>query len=62
MKKFKDWLENKRCNELYYKELEKIEEEIEKAYNHNKHLIDINLFLCEAVIEPEKIKIRKMMR
>lgn len=54
---FREWLENNKINDNYFKELKIIEEEIEQIQAHNDNLIKVNLFVCEAVIEPEKIKI-----
>ena len=49
--------EIKNSNEKFYEELKITEMEIERMHAHNDNLIKINMFLCEAAIEPEKIKI-----
>ncbi len=57
---FREWLreeEIKDSNNKYLKELKIIEKEIKKIQNHNDNLIKFDMFLSEAVIEPEKIKI-----
>lgn len=57
---FREWLENNKINDTYFKELKIIEEEIEQIQAHNDNLIKFNIFVCEAVIEPEKIKINTL--
>lgn len=44
-------------NNRFYDELKLIEIEIERIQAHNDNILKFNMFLCEAVIEPEKIKI-----
>lgn len=57
---FREWLEIDKINTNYFKELKIIEEEIAQIHAHNNNLIQFNMFLCEAVIEPEKIKINTL--
>jgi hypothetical protein len=60
---FREWLreeEIKDSNNKYYEELKLIENELEKIQSHNDNLIKFNMFLSEAVIEPEKIKINTL--
>lgn len=57
---FREWLENDKINANYFKELKIIEEEIEQFQAHNDNLLKLNIFVCEAVIEPEKIKINTL--
>lgn len=57
MESFREWMKTSKINEDYYNELILIEKEIEQIQTHNDNIIKIDLFLCEAVIEPEKIKI-----
>lgn len=54
---FREWLTEQKDNECYFNELKIIEKEIAQIHAHNDNLIQFNMFLCEAVIEPEKIKI-----
>jgi hypothetical protein len=57
---FREWLreeEIKDSNNIFYEELKLVEKEIEKIQIHNENLINFDMFICEAVIEPEKIKI-----
>ena len=51
---FREWLEIQQINEEYFKNLEIIENEIEQIQAHNDNRLKFNMFLCEAVIEPEK--------
>lgn len=50
---FRKYLEN----EEYFSELLIIEKTLERIHAHNNHIIDVDMFICEAVIEPEKIKV-----
>ncbi len=52
---FREWL-NQEDDDKFYNELKIIEKEIQQIQAHNDNHIKINLFLCEAVIEPEKSK------
>lgn len=54
---FREWLTEQKDIECYFNELKIIEKEIAQIQAHNNNLIQFNMFLCEAVIEPEKIKI-----
>ena len=53
---FREWL-NQEDNKKFYNELKIIEKELHQIQAHNDNHIKFNMFLCEAVIEPEKIKI-----
>lgn len=57
MQTFREWL-NEKENIKYFTELKLIEKEIQQINSHNDNLIKLDLFVCEAVIEPEKIKIK----
>ena len=54
---FRECLIEQKDIECYFNELKIIEKEIARLQAHNDNLVKINMFLCEAVIEPEKIKI-----
>lgn len=63
MKTFREYLkesEIKDSNKKFYDELTIIEKEMEQIQSHNDNLIKYDMFLCEAVIEPEKIKINTL--
>lgn len=63
MKTFREYLKESETiysNKKFYEELKIIETEIERIQSHNDNLIKFNMFLCEAVIEPEKIKINTL--
>ena len=55
---FKEWLKIKEENEKYFIQLIEVENEIARINAHNDNIMHFNMFLCEAVIEPEKIKIQ----
>lgn len=57
---FREWLEIQQINEEYFKNLEIIENEIEQIQAHNDNILKFNMFLCEVVIEPEKIKVNTL--
>lgn len=54
---FREWLREQKDNESFFNELKIIEKQIAQIHAHNDNLIQFNMFVCEAVIEPEKIKI-----
>lgn len=53
--KFREWLNID--NKQYFDELKLIEIDMERIQSHNDNILKFNMFICEAVIEPEKIKI-----
>ena len=57
MKTFREWLKIDNINKRYFNDLKEIEKDIERIQSHNDNILKFNMFICEAVIEPEKIKI-----